>query len=82
MRKCVANFGEKVIWYVYAYVEQITLNLSLSLTFEGFKTLIDVRNPNPKYYFHLPHQKLWHKEIPIYVYSYSLWPKLNNSGPK
>ena len=36
----LGNFGEKLIWYVCAYVEHITLTLTLTLTFEGFKTLI------------------------------------------
>ena len=42
------NFGEKVIWYACTYVEQITRTLTLTLTFEGFETLIFVRKPNPK----------------------------------
>ena len=44
----LGNFGEKVIWYVGTYVEHISS--TLTLTSEGFKTLIVVRNSNPKYY--------------------------------
>ena len=38
-------FWEYSLWYVCTYVDHITL--TLTLTFEGFKTLIVVRNPNP-----------------------------------
>ena len=43
----LGTFVKTVIWYVPTYIEHITK--TLTLTFDGFKTIIVARTPSPKY---------------------------------